>query len=321
MPDPRWLTHDAKRWANQHASPETRRAYARDLGVYYKFLRDNGLEVALLNEDDITSFRDYLVETFSPNGAARTWTTVRTFERYIARGLERYFNRVKAPRRVKNMMPKVPTDADVDALIRAASNNWQDSLIIALLLNGLRAGEIGTLRQDSIMQIQDRAGSVSAIVLKVLGKGLKERIIPATMDAQRALNRFRNKARHYVGRSPYLIPDRDDGRPLTYRQVEHAVYKYGIHGMHPHALRHHYATRLIRAGVSVLHVQRLLGHADVSTTQAYVTLYMDDLIEAAKKDPMNQPRLEVVPDVVPEPLDPWPSTDWQVIQRSLNLSA
>jgi site-specific recombinase XerD len=247
------------------------------------------------DENVATSFRDYLVETYKPNGAARVWTTAKNYIKSVV-GPEgaRYFEQVKGPRRVKNVTPRVPSDEDVALLVSRASLNFHDSLVIALLLNGLRASEVGALRKESVEIALNTRDSRQAIVLRVVGKGQKERMVPATIDTQRALNRFRHEARHYLNRSPWLVPNLDDMSQLTYRQVEYAVYKWKVEGMHPHALRHHYATRLVRAGVSLLHVQQLLGHADVSTTQAYVTLDLGDLIEAAQRDPMNvltEPRL------------------------------
>ncbi len=294
------LPRHARNFVGLHASPETRRAYERDLKVFFKFIGDHGLTATLLSVAEVTSFRDYLVETYAPNGAARVWTTVKSFMAYAAYASAPKFALVKAPKRVKDASPRVPSDADVQALIDKASNSPLHSLVIALLLNGLRASEVGQLKRRNVERHE------GATMLRVVGKGMKERLIPATLDVQRAIVRYGVRQRHVANASQFLAPG-IYGQPLNYRQVEHIVYQYNIPNMHPHALRHHYATRLIRAGVSVLHVQKLLGHSDVSTTQMYVTLDLKDLIGAAKKDPMNneEARLAVVPEpvIVTDPSD------------------
>jgi site-specific recombinase XerD len=273
----------AETFANMQQSYETKRAYGRDLRLYFEWLARRGLEPTEVTEDTAVEFRDYLVDMYTPNGAARVWNTVRNFHRF-ARYPDNPFEYVKPPKRTINQTPKVPSDEDVELLVDAASQQPQRALIVALLLNGLRASEVTSLLKADVEQHE------GATVLRVIGKGQKERLIPATIEVERAMVRFFSQASEAQKRSPYVVSDYG-GSKLTYRQVEHAVYKSaeyaGVEGMHPHALRHHYATRLIRAGVSELHVQKLLGHASVATTQMYVGLNLGDLIAASRKDPRN----------------------------------
>lgn len=283
------LASKAMPFVSMQQSPETRRAYGRDLRVYFDdFLGRElaGVEPDCVEESTVVDFRDYLVERYTPNGAARVWNTVRTFHKF-ARVSPNLFEYVKPPKRVTNQTPKVPSDEDVEALVKAASDNPQRALVVALLLNGLRASEVAGLLKHNVEQHE------GATVLRVIGKGSKERLIPANYEVVLARTRFEAECNDRQAESPFVVSD-VYGAPMTYRQVEHAVYKSaeyaGIEGMHPHALRHHYATRLIRAGVSELHVQKLLGHASVATTQTYVGLNLGDLIRAAEKDPRNQGR-------------------------------
>lgn len=282
------LTSKADTFVGMQQSYETRRAYGRDLRLWFAFLDSRGSTEA--TEEDALAFRDHLVETFNPNGAARVWNTVRTFYRF-ARVPSNPFEYVKAPKRVTNQTPKVPSDEDVEALVQAAGQQPQRALIVALLLNGLRASEVAGLRKDDVERHE------GATILRVIGKGKKERLIPATIEVERAMTRYHETCSTAQRQSPFVVSEYG-GDQLTYRQVEHAVYKSseyaGIEGMHPHALRHHYATRLIRAGVSDLHVQKLLGHASVATTQVYVGLNLGDLIAATQKDPRNQTGAESV---------------------------
>lgn len=273
------MTDRVQTFVSMQQSPETKRAYARDLRVWFDFLGSGDT-----SDETAVAFRDYLVETYTPNGAARVWNTVRSYHRFL-RMQDNPFDYVKPPKRVTNATPKVPDDEDVAALVESASASPQRALIIALLLNGLRASEVCSLRKEDVERHE------GATILRVIGKGTKERLIPATIEVEQTMRRFGAHSVTAQVASPYVVSDYD-GTQLRYRQVEHAVYKSaeyaGIEGMHPHALRHHYATRLIRAGVSELHVQKLLGHASVATTQVYVGLNLGDLIDATKKDPRNK---------------------------------
>lgn len=278
------IADKAVQFVGMQQSAETRRAYGRDIRTYFAFVDELGVEPDEVTESDAVTFRDHLVQTYAPNGAARVWTTVRSLYKF-ARFPSNPFEYVKPPKRTSNTTPKVPSDEDVEALVGAASDNPQRSLIVALLLNGLRASEVASLTKGSVEQHE------GATVLRVIGKGQKERLIPANVEVEVAIRRFDETCNTAQRQSLFVVSDYD-GSPLTYRQVEHAVYKSaeyaGIEGMHPHALRHHFATRLIRAGVSELHVQKLLGHASVATTQRYVGLNLSDLIAATRRDPRNQ---------------------------------
>lgn len=274
-------------YVEMQSSAETRRAYRRDLHKWFNFIGQKELDV-----DRVTAFKRHLELTLSPNSAARTWSTVRGFYKYLGmltgEMVPTPFEYVKAPKRPSGVTPKVPTDEDVDALVQTAADDPARALVVALLLNGLRAGEVTALRVEDVEQ-HDGVG----IVLRVNGKGGKQRLVPATVEAELAIGRYAmSRQPGAQGMSPWLV-SQYDGSQLTVRQVEHAVYKAaeyaGVEGMHPHALRHHYATRLVKAGASPLHVQQLLGHASVSTTMVYVTLDLRDLAGAAAKDPRNQP--------------------------------
>lgn len=280
------------------ASPETRRAYERDLSKWLDYA--GPAAVLAVSAELVTGWKRELESALSPNSAARTWSTVRGFYRFLSRKLGKWeptaFDYVKGPKRPTGVTPKVPTDADVDATLDSARDNPQRQLVLALLLNGLRAGEVCAMRKADIEQ-HDGMGTV----LRVNGKGMKQRLVPATVETELAVNRWLA----LVGSMFGTVAQRDsewlvsgfDGFPLSVRQVEHVVYKSaeyaGVEDMHPHALRHHYATRLIRAGASPLHVSQLLGHASVATTQMYVTLDLADLVKAAQLDPRNQPALPV----------------------------
>lgn len=277
---------EANDYIEMQSSAETRRAYRRDLQKWFDFIGGKTIDV-----DRVTAFKRHLELTLSPNSAARTWSTVRGYFKYLGQRtgdmMPTPFEYVKAPKRPSGVTPKVPTDEDVNGVVSGAAESPQRALIVALLLNGLRAGEVCALRREDLEK-HDGVG----LVLRVNGKGQKQRLVPVTVETEIAIGRYVTTCSRAQGHSDWLV-SQYDGNQLTVRQVEHAVYKSaeyaGVEGMYPHALRHHYATRLVKAGASPLHVQQLLGHSNVSTTMVYVTLDLRDLAKAAAMDPRNQP--------------------------------
>ena len=268
-------------------SPETRRAYAADLARW----EASGQPVT---QEGALAFRDGLEQALAPASAARVWSTVRSYYRWLVVLGEMTFSPfeyLKGPRRVSHQSPKVPATSAVDAIFAASSVNPQWRLIIALCLNGLREGEVVSLRKDSVEEHDTEQGPVT--VLRVVGKGMKERLVPATIETQQAIVTALANYNEAQTASEWLVPDYD-GSQRTGRQVRAAVYKAadyaGVERVNPHAFRHHYATRLIKAGASPLHVKDLLGHASVATTQVYVRLDLDDLVKASGLDPRNQQR-------------------------------
>lgn len=285
------MTDTIDQFVDQQTSPNTRRAYRTDLTRWVAFL--DGRHPTM---DDVIQFKQGLEAALAPASARRVFAAVRSYYRWV--GGENPFDRVKAPQSISNQTPKTPSDAAVNRLLDAVDtsdlNGLRHKAILTLLANGLRAQEVADLGEDDLFFEQE----YGAFILRVTGKGRKERLVPATPEAVAAVHAFRVQDQ----RRPATLLFDYDLSPLTYEQVRFAVDRWataaGLEGMHPHALRHHYATRLTRAGVNVLHLQKLLGHARADTTQQYVGLDLGDLVEAAQRDPRAQteerPALTVV---------------------------
>lgn len=298
LPEDRVLSRAAETFIGMQQSEETRKAYRKDLVRFDAWEAQN---VSVVTAEEALAFRQFLAEEsgLAVNTQARVWSTVKGYFRFlvIKGDLDKNpFEYIKGPKRPTNVAPKSPDNDDVAALVKASMDNPRRRLIIALLLNGLRASEVTGLKKSDVEkhEVEVEGETHIVTVLRVLGKGMKERLVPATTEVEEAMLAWHEYSRNHqpaaVRTSEYLIPEYN-GLPLTLRQVEHAVYRTaeyaGIEGMHPHALRHHYATRLIKAGASPLHVRDLLGHASVATTQVYVRLDIADLVGAALADPRN----------------------------------
>lgn len=254
---------DMALFIEQQRSENTKRAYRQDLAHWSVFLGDREL-----TEDIVLEYRDHLEATLSKNSAVRRFSTVRSFYRWSGYGGA--FERIKGVVRTKNWVPVVPDAQDVSAILNVCTNAT-DRAILACLANGLRAQEVCDIRSSDLSYTQ------GSWVLRVIGKGDKLRLVPLNDETVAALSTLIN------GRDGRVFPR------LNRRRVHYVVAKWaktaGVEGIHPHSLRHDYATRLIRSGVDVSFVQRLLGHSSLETTSLYIGLNLGDLIEAAQKDP------------------------------------
>ena len=250
----------------QQQSENTKAAYRNDMRKWTEFLdgRKPTEELAL-------AWRDHLEATCEPSTAVRAYSTVRSY--YTWSELPNPFSKIKAPRRIKNWTPKAPDEDDVSKLL-AVCTDPRDSAIMALLNNGLRASEVCDLSVDDLTYEH----TYSTWVLRVSGKGQKLRFVPLNSEAVEAI-------------LPVIPPSGRIFPRLNRRRVYYVFEKWGkVAGvdLHPHALRHGFATRLIRNQVDVFSVQKLLGHERTETTSLYVNLEMSDLVEATKRDPRNR---------------------------------
>ena len=247
----------------QQASENTREAYRNDMSKWLAFLGDREP-----TEQIVLDWRNHLESSGASSTAIRAFSTVRSFYRWA--GLDNPFDAIKAPRRIKNWTPSAPDETDVANLKKVCSNPVEYA-IIELLDNGLRVSEVIDLDVDDLTFESE----YQTWVLKITGKGQKVRFVPLNTESAEAVVSI-------LPKSGKIFPR------MNRRKVYYLFEKYTGAKLHPHALRHGYATRLIRNDVNVLSVQKLLGHARTETTSLYVNLELSDLVEATKRDPRNQ---------------------------------
>lgn len=261
------LNSTFEQFVTMQNSPHTQRAYRLDLMKWEKFLagREPSIQIVL-------EFREHLVESVASGSALRTFTTVRAYYHWL--GGDNPFDKVKAPKRTKNWVPVVPSDQVVDSLMEICTDSFTRG-ILACLANGLRAQEVCDLNVEDFYLDPD----YDAWFLRVTGKGGKLRVIPVNNETAAAIQEVL-PARGKVFRN--MNP-----RKIHYLVRDKLGKRAGV-DTHPHALRHNYATRLIRAGVDVFSVQNLMGHARAETTGVYVNLDLNDLVSASRQDPRNE---------------------------------
>jgi len=264
-------------------SKNTVESYGRDLIYWQNFLSDRKLEE--VSRDDLFDFVVSLHEEgLSNRTVARMLSAIKGFYRYLQR-LELIEDNpadfVDSPQYL-HKLPDVLSLEEVEALLNSADENAQDkrdSCIIEFLYScGLRVSELCALKLGDL--------SREARVIRVFGKGAKERLVPVGEQALRRL-------REYLPVRAECLSGKTDnnavflsrlGRPLSrvsiWSIVKKRAQKAGIQKkISPHSLRHSFATHLLNNGASIRSVQEMLGHADISTTEIYTHVSAKLLID------------------------------------------
>nr|WP_173645492.1 site-specific tyrosine recombinase XerD [Marinobacterium profundum] len=262
-------------WLEKGLSANTLASYRRDLSIFACWLNDQG--AALLDADRALLRRhlDWRLEArLKASSTARLLSCLRGFYRYWIRE-ERLADdptlQIDSPRRARPL-PKTLTEADVEQLLAApplddALGLRDRAMLEVLYATGLRVSELVGL---SCGQVNLRQGLV-----RVIGKGDKERLVPLGDEAVHWLQRYLLQARRELIEtgSEVLFPSRR-GQQMTRQTFWHRVKLHAVTGgidkpLSPHVLRHAFATHLVNHGADLRVVQMLLGHSDLSTTQIY----------------------------------------------------
>ncbi|MGH9214025.1 MAG: site-specific tyrosine recombinase XerD [Acidimicrobiales bacterium] len=281
-----WLAVERGRAANTLA------AYRRDLRAYWAWLhrQPGDQHLADVSDADVTGYLATLQsEGKSPASVARALVTVRGLHRFLAdEGLaDRDPTSEIEPPRVPQSLPKALNEDDVEALLAAVVGDdataRRDRAILEVLYGtGLRISELVGLSLSDL--------DIDGALLRVFGKGAKERIVPIGRCARQALASWLD-----AGGRPAVAPERwarrgdaeaiflnARGRRLTRQGVWGIVRKYAAKAglgdrLTPHVLRHSCATHMLDRGADIRAVQELLGHASISTTQVYTKVSTERL--------------------------------------------
>ena len=277
-------------------SQNTIDAYSRDLSKFATFLTIHNIpSFQLCDTNDILDFiKDLRKLKNSESSIARITVTIRSFYQFVSRELNvndptRDMKVTKVPHR----LPKAISVDDINRLINAVSSEGigaRDKALLELLYaSGCRVSEIIELTLDDVREIDiDQARS---IVIKVKGKGGKERLIPIGSFAQRALSDYLVRIRPILvakgssARNQQALFLNQSGGKLTRQSawniVKIAAKKADLEEkISPHSLRHSFATHLLDGGADVRVVQELLGHSSVTTTQIYTLITIDKVRES-----------------------------------------
>ena len=263
-------------WMERGLSANTLGAYRADLMTLGRRLSERDIPIERAEKADLLEFIAGRVEGGAkPRSTARQLSSFRGFFRYILREGLRDTDPtadIEMPR-IGRSLPKTLTEDQVDALLQAPNTDeplgHRDRAMLELLYaSGLRVSELISLKQS---QVNFNQG-----VLRIVGKGDRERLIPLGEEAQRWLQDFIDGPRMEIlleRQTEYLFPTRRGNR-MTRQAFWHIIKRYahkaGIDKkLSPHSLRHAFATHLLNRGADLRVVQLLLGHSDLSTTQIY----------------------------------------------------
>jgi len=280
--DPPELTDFADHLARiVRASPHTERAYVSDLRQLAAWLLESGKSLDGADRDDLRAFLAARFGANQPATLGRKQASLRAYYQHRVRMghlADSPARRLVSPRR-RRSLPNVVSVDDVFALLDTPSTRTaaglRDRCALELLYDaGLRVSELVGL---------DLADFVDGrTAMRVRGKGGKERVVPLVDKGRVALEAYLAR-RGELGGGPALLLNRRGGR-LTTRTVARNLAKYALvcgtqRHVHPHALRHSFATHLLDMGADLRGIQELLGHASLSTTQRYTHVSSERLVQ------------------------------------------
>jgi site-specific recombinase XerD len=261
--------------AERNLSPYTLRNYATDLHAFIDFVEEEGTDPLQADRHTLRRHLAGLMELNVASGSlTRKVSTIRGFYRYLemAGHLEASpFQGVRGPRRPRRL-PSFLNNEDVSALVSAPETNTplglRDRALMELLYAaGIRVSELVGLDSDDV--------NLGDGLLRVRGKGRKERMVLIGRPARRALKAYlrQGRPRLTAGAEAALFLNRDGGR-LSARGVQGLVRKYALAAgldqrIFPHLLRHTFATHMLEGGADLRVLQELLGHSNINSTQIY----------------------------------------------------
>jgi integrase/recombinase XerC len=304
---------------NRHVSPHTVRAYENDVMQYLAFVAgETGKKISQLAPPDLDmgSVRAHLAGLNSAGKArssvARKLSALKTFVKYLRREevIEHDPTAMAVAPKRDQTIPVFLSEAEITRLIETPSTaeplGRRDRAILELFYaSGLRLSELVAIDLEDL--------NMSGRMVRVMGKGRKERLLPFNQSAADAIRAWmRDRAAILTARkpvraakpvkrsSPQALTSSDPlfinyrGTRLTDRSVDRLLRKYVAQcstrmGISPHALRHSFATHLLQRGADLRAIQELLGHAALSTTQRYTHVNAAQLIDVYRK---SHPRAE-----------------------------
>jgi integrase/recombinase XerD len=263
-------------WMERGLSENTLGAYRADLLALAQRLEDRSVELCSAGRADVLDYIAWRVEGGAkPRSTARQLSSFRRFYRYLLReGLisEDPTSQIAMPK-IGRALPQSLTEDEVEALLGAPNvteplGHRDRAMLEVLYATGVRVSELINLRMSQL--------NLNQGVLRIIGKGDRERLIPLGDEAQDWLREFIGGPRGEIlleRQTDYLFPTRRGDR-MTRQAFWHIIKRYakkaGIRKkLSPHTVRHAFATHLLNNGADLRVVQLLLGHSDVSTTQIY----------------------------------------------------
>ncbi len=262
-------------------------SYERDLRQFISFIGERGRRIPDYSRREITAFMEHLRgRGYSSSSLSRYLSSIRSFSRYLVLEGVREDDpteEIRNPRRWERL-PRAVTVEDMEKILGAVREGrfWQRDLCMIELMYaaGLRVSELVSMRVEDI--------NLEAGFVRVFGKGGKERVVPLSpRTAQRIGDYMKTLRRELLrGRESAWLFLSQRGGPMTRQRFWQALTGYARKAglkVSPHVLRHSFATHLLEGGADLRSVQKMLGHADISTTQIYTKVTMERLQRVFEK--------------------------------------
>lgn len=282
-------------YSQQNSSKYTIDSYSRDIDRFITFLEDNNIDsfedvskenifdyIELLRSGKITRVK------ISNSSFSRNMSSIRSFYRYLNKfhGIENNplvgFKNAKTKLKLPEFLSFDQVMEILDSFDTTKEEEVRNKLIIEIIYaSGLRVSEACSIKISNIDQ--------NECTIRIIGKGNKERLVPYFEDLNDLLDEYLNNYRfNHLKEEHDILFINAKGKPITPRSVENilndAVSRTNIKiKVHPHMLRHSFATHLLDNGADLRSVQELLGHEHISTTQLYTHLTLDRLKDAVEK--------------------------------------
>jgi integrase/recombinase XerD len=254
-------------------------SYLLDLKGFENFLSDKGKEVTSFQRADVVNYiGDLKDKGYSTASIRRTISSIKGLCKFLI--IEKLITEdpsgtLQSPRQWERL-PKALGVEDIKKLLETEVKSRvfvRNAAMLELLYSsGLRVSEIIAIKTGDI--------NFEGGFLRVVGKGAKERVVPMNLRARAKIQRYLVELRPALlktRQSPYLFLT-NRGAPMTRQRFWQALKQYGAASgiaLTPHSIRHSFATHLLEGGADLRSVQKMLGHADISTTQIYTKVTTD----------------------------------------------
>lgn len=267
---------------NRGYSEHTIVSYRRDLLQLAEFSDSTTLQ-DICTKHEIRSFIHHLSEKgLKPKSIARKRVAIQSFIKYAMKEGHLTQNPMKAIASIKlpKPLPKALSQRETNALPTTGIDNTRNRAIVELLYgSGIRLSELHSLAIEDI--------TTNDLLIRVIGKGNKERIVPITEHSLSLIERYLIETGRSLSDKGAIFWGRQRN-PISKRQIQRIVEKElsrvsQAEKLSPHTLRHSYATHLLEKGADIRVVKELLGHASLASTQIYTHVTKENLKQAYKQ--------------------------------------
>jgi integrase/recombinase XerD len=265
-------------WLEDGLAAHSLESYRRDLSQLFLWLHEKNTAPDQAQRSDIELFLAHrtLDENIAARSLARQLTAIKRYQRWLLREGRRADDPTLSidPPRLPKPLPKTLSESQVEALINAPDIETPLGLRDRAMLEALYAAGF---RVSELVNLPLAAVSLTDGVVRIMGKGSKERLVPLGEDAQDWIKRYALEARPMLlkGRSSAALFVTERGGAMTRQMFWFLIKRHALTAgiqsttLSPHTLRHAFATHLLNHGADLRVVQMLLGHTDIATTQIY----------------------------------------------------